>query len=37
VAAYIAAFKARDSWKNTHYGEELVVKGWERHGLEVKK
>jgi glutathione S-transferase len=37
VRAYMAAFMARDSWQKTLYSEELVIKGWERHGLEVKK
>ena len=36
VRAYLDAFKARDSWKKTHYSPELVIAGWERHGL-VKK
>ena len=33
VKAYMDRFMARDSWKNTAYGEALVVKGWERHGV----
>ena len=37
VKAYMDAFMARDSWKNTYYAPEIVVKGWVRHGLEVKK
>lgn len=36
VAAYMDAFMARDSWKATHYSPELVVKGWERHGVARK-
>lgn len=37
IRAYMDAFMARDSWKNTYYSPELVIKGWVRHGLEVKK
>lgn len=33
VKAYMDRFMARDSWKNTAYGPELVIKGWERHGV----
>jgi glutathione S-transferase len=32
VKAYMQRFMERDSWKNTLYGEDLVIKGWERHG-----
>ncbi|PSC75758.1 putative beta-D-xylosidase 7 [Micractinium conductrix] len=30
---YMDAFMARDSWRNTRYSEDLVIKGWERHGV----
>lgn len=36
VASYMDAFMARDSWKATHYSPELVIKGWERHGVARK-
>jgi hypothetical protein len=36
VASYMDAFMARDSWKNTQYSPELVIKGWERHGVTRK-
>ena len=36
VAAYMDAFMARDSWKNTFYLPDLVIKGWERHGVTRK-
>lgn len=28
---YLNLIMARDSWKNTYYGEDLVIKGWDRH------
>jgi hypothetical protein len=31
---YMDAFMARDSWRNTQYSPELVVAGWERHGVQ---
>lgn len=37
IHKYMNTFMERDSWKNTHYAPELVIKGWERHGFQVKK
>lgn len=37
VRRYIDLFMTRESWKNTYYSPELVIKGWERHGLKVQK
>ena len=37
IKTMLDQFKERDSWKNTHYSPELVIKGWARHGLEVSK
>ena len=34
---YMDSYMARDAWKNTYYSPELVVKGWVRHGLQVRK
>ena len=34
---YMDRFMERESWKNTYYGPDLVIKGWERHGFPVKK
>lgn len=34
---YMDAFMERDSWKNTYYSPELVIKGWVRHGIKVHK
>lgn len=34
---YMDTFMERDSWKNTYYSPELVIKGWERHGVKVHK
>ncbi|KAK9830373.1 hypothetical protein WJX72_011371 [[Myrmecia] bisecta] len=31
VTSYLAAVQGRQSWKNTHYSEELVLKGWKAH------
>ncbi|GAB4816790.1 hypothetical protein N2152v2_003836 [Parachlorella kessleri] len=31
VHRYINLWFARDSWKNTQYSEDLVIKGWNRH------
>lgn len=33
IQTYMDTFMARDSWKNTYYSPELVIKGWERHGI----
>eukprot|EP00204_Picochlorum_oklahomense_P004195 CAMPEP_0118799490 /NCGR_PEP_ID=MMETSP1161-20130426/1691_1 /TAXON_ID=249345 /ORGANISM="Picochlorum oklahomensis, Strain CCMP2329" /LENGTH=223 /DNA_ID=CAMNT_0006727199 /DNA_START=172 /DNA_END=843 /DNA_ORIENTATION=- len=33
VQTYMDTFMGRDSWKNTYYSPELVIKGWERHGI----
>lgn len=30
---YMDLFMARDSWKHTSYAPEVVIKGWERHGV----
>lgn len=37
IHKYMEAFMARDSWKNTYYSPDLVIKGWVRHGFEVRK
>lgn len=37
VAKYMDDFMSRESWKNTYYSPELVIKGWERHGVKVQK
>jgi len=37
VRAYMDAFMSRESWKNTYYSPELVIAGWVRHGLTVRK
>lgn len=37
VSKYMDDFMSRDSWKNTYYSPELVIKGWERHGMKVQK
>jgi glutathione dehydrogenase/transferase len=37
IKAYMDAFMARESWHNTEYSPELVIKGWIRHGLPMKK
>lgn len=29
-------FMTRDSWKNTYYSPELVIKGWIRHGAKPR-
>ncbi len=34
---YMDSYMARDAWKNTYYSPELVIKGWVRHGLQVRK
>lgn len=31
VKDYLARLQSRQSWKNTHYSEELVNKGWKAH------
>jgi glutathione dehydrogenase/transferase len=31
VKAYLEAMESRESWKNTYYAPELVIKGWNRH------
>ena len=36
VLKYMDDFMSRDSWKNTYYSPELVIKGWERHGVVVR-
>ena len=33
IRGLMAAFMARDSWKNTAYSPESVIKGWVRHGV----
>lgn len=37
IKTYMDSFMQRDSWKNTYYSPELVIKGWVRHGVEVRK
>jgi glutathione S-transferase len=37
VRAYLDAWQGRESWRNTAYSPELVIKGWEKHGLVVRK
>ena len=37
IKNYMDAYMARDSWKNTYYSSDLVIKGWVRHGVEVRK
>lgn len=37
VRAYLDAWQGRESWRNTAYSPELVVRGWEKHGLVVRK
>lgn len=37
VQRYMDTFMARDSWKNTLYAPEIVISGWTRHGLKVRK
>lgn len=37
IRTYMDSFMQRDSWKNTYYSPELVIKGWVRHGVEVRK
>jgi hypothetical protein len=31
VYRYMNLMFARDSWKHTHYSEDLVIAGWNRH------
>ena len=33
VRKYIDTFEQRPSWKATYYSPELVIAGWERHGV----
>jgi hypothetical protein len=30
---YMDTFMQRDSWKNTFYSPELVIRGWSKHGI----
>lgn len=30
---YMDTFMSRDSWKNTYYSPEMVIAGWEAHGI----
>ncbi|KAL4430131.1 hypothetical protein ABPG77_004913 [Micractinium sp. CCAP 211/92] len=34
VQRYMDAFMARDSWQHTYYAPELVIAGWEKHGVQ---
>lgn len=34
VQRYMDTFMGRDSWKHTYYAPELVIAGWEKHGVQ---